>query len=80
MRHSRILTFALIVAFALIALPMSRALAAQDASPVAGAAGGTLYTFDSGAEGFFTKTYFYDTGSEVVAFDAQFTPELAQRA
>ena len=39
-----------------------------------------LYTFDSGEAGFFTKTYFYDTGSEVVAFDAQFTPELAEAA
>ena len=47
---------------------------------MAGAEGGTLYTFDSGEAGFFTKTYFYDTGSEVVAFDAQFTPELAEQA
>jgi glyoxylase-like metal-dependent hydrolase (beta-lactamase superfamily II) len=53
---------------------------AQQASPVAGADGGALYTFDSGEAGFFTKTYFYDTGSEVVAFDAQFTPELAEQA
>ena len=44
---------------------------------MAGSAGGTLYTFDSGEAGFFTKTYFYDTGQEVVAVDAQFTPELA---
>lgn len=52
-------------------------VSAHEATPeVAGA----LYTFDSGADGFFTKTYFYDTGKEVVAFDAQFTPELAQRA
>jgi glyoxylase-like metal-dependent hydrolase (beta-lactamase superfamily II) len=53
---------------------------AQEASPVTGAEGGTLYTYDSGEGGFFTKTYFYDTGSEVVAFDAQFTPELAEQA
>ena len=53
---------------------------AQHASPVAGAEGGALYTFDSGEAGFFTKTYFYDTGEEVVAFDAQFTPELAEAA
>src|SRR5215211_9364290 len=53
---------------------------AQTASPVSGSDGGALYTFDSGEAGFFTKTYFYDTGSEVVAFDAQFTPELAERA
>src|SRR4051812_5074861 len=54
--------------------------AAQDATPVAGPAGGALYTYDSGEAGFFTKTYFYDTGQEVVAFDAQFTPELAEAA
>src|SRR5215208_7361989 len=53
---------------------------AQTASPVSGSEGGTLYTYDSGEAGFFTKTYFYDTGSEVVAFDAQFTPELAEQA
>jgi glyoxylase-like metal-dependent hydrolase (beta-lactamase superfamily II) len=53
---------------------------AQEASPVTGAEGGALYTFDSGEAGFFTKTYFYDTGSEVVAFDAQFTPQLAEAA
>src|SRR5918994_3961327 len=56
------------------------ARAAQQASPVAGSTGGTLYTFDSGEAGFFTKTYFYDTGAEVVAFDAQFTPQLAEEA
>src|SRR5215207_6156929 len=53
---------------------------AQTASPVSGSEGGALYTYDSGEAGFFTKTYFYDTGSEVVAFDAQFTPELAEAA
>jgi glyoxylase-like metal-dependent hydrolase (beta-lactamase superfamily II) len=53
---------------------------AQVATPVTGSKGGTLYTYDSGEAGFFTKTYFYDTGSEVVAFDAQFTPELAEQA
>src|SRR5215213_8527445 len=53
---------------------------AQPASPVSGSEGGALYTYDSGEAGFFTKTYFYDTGSEVVAFDAQFTPELAGAA
>jgi glyoxylase-like metal-dependent hydrolase (beta-lactamase superfamily II) len=60
--------------------PIGHALAAQQASPVAGSTGGTLYSFDSGEAGFFTKTYFYDTGAEVVAFDAQFTPELAEQA
>src|SRR5215217_7454422 len=70
-----------IVLVSLVAFPPSGITAlAQDASPVAGAEGGTLYTYDSGEGGFFTKTYFYDTGSEVVAFDAQFTPELAEDA
>jgi glyoxylase-like metal-dependent hydrolase (beta-lactamase superfamily II) len=65
----------------LLTFPLSTVpAAAQHASPVAGAEGGALYTFDSGEAGFFTKTYFYDTGSEVVAFDAQFTPELAEQA
>jgi glyoxylase-like metal-dependent hydrolase (beta-lactamase superfamily II) len=76
-------SFALLTAFvaSLFALPLSAVpAAAQQASPVAGAAGGTLYTYDSGEAGFFTKTYFYDTGSEVVAFDAQFTPDLAEQA
>src|SRR5215204_6118941 len=53
---------------------------AQPASPVSGSEGGALYTYDSGEAGFFTKTYFYDTGSEVVAFDAQFTTQLAEAA
>ena len=75
--------FALLIALlvGLWALPLSAIPAtAQQASPVTGREGGTLYTFDSGEAGFFTKTYFYDTGSEVVAFDAQFTPELAEQA
>jgi glyoxylase-like metal-dependent hydrolase (beta-lactamase superfamily II) len=41
---------------------------------------GALYSFESPAEGFNTKTYFYDTGKEVVAFDAQFTPQAATAA
>jgi glyoxylase-like metal-dependent hydrolase (beta-lactamase superfamily II) len=46
-----------------------------------GAAGkGKLYTFESDAGGFNTKTFFYDTGAEVVAFDTQFTPDLAEQA
>jgi glyoxylase-like metal-dependent hydrolase (beta-lactamase superfamily II) len=65
----------------LCALPFTAVpVTAQQASPVTGPAGGRLYTYDSGEAGFFTKTYFYDTGSEVVAFDAQFTPELAEAA
>src|SRR5215213_4684855 len=69
------------VAFMLTTLAVGLSPArAQEASPVTGSAGGALYTYDSGEAGFFTKTYFYDTGTEVVAFDAQFTPELAEAA
>jgi len=38
------------------------------------------YVFESDANGFNTKTVFYDNGSEVVAFDAQFTSTLAQES
>ena len=75
--------FALLVALliSLAACPLNaHSVDAQPASPVAGADGGMPYTYDSGEAGFFTKTYFYDTGHEVVAFDAQFTPELAEQA
>ncbi|MCB9741549.1 MAG: MBL fold metallo-hydrolase [Alphaproteobacteria bacterium] len=34
--------------------------------------------FTSGAEGFDTHSYWVDTGAEVVVFDAQFTPALAE--
>jgi glyoxylase-like metal-dependent hydrolase (beta-lactamase superfamily II) len=75
--------FALLVALlmSLTAFPLNVPLVdAQTASPVTGSEGGALYTFDSGEAGFFTKTYFYDTGREVVAFDAQFTSDLAEAA
>lgn len=39
-----------------------------------------VYVFESGAGGFNTKTFFYDNGEEVVAFDTQFTGALAQAA
>ena len=41
---------------------------------------GKIYTFESDANGFNTRTYFYDTGDEVIAFDAQFTPALAEKS
>lgn len=41
---------------------------------------GKIYVFESDANGFNTKTVFYDDGKEVVAFDAQFTEETAQKA
>jgi glyoxylase-like metal-dependent hydrolase (beta-lactamase superfamily II) len=79
MRRFHLLTVALILMLATLVAGRVPA-AAQSATPVVGAEGGALYTYDSGEAGFFTKTYFYDTGSEVVAFDAQFTPELAEAA
>jgi glyoxylase-like metal-dependent hydrolase (beta-lactamase superfamily II) len=39
-----------------------------------------LYVFESDASGFNTKTVFFDNGEEVVAIDAQFTPELARKS
>lgn len=39
---------------------------------------GSLGTFTSDAAGFNTHSFYYDTGHEVVVFDAQFTVELAQ--
>jgi glyoxylase-like metal-dependent hydrolase (beta-lactamase superfamily II) len=41
---------------------------------------GRLLTFESDGNGFNTKTFFYDTGAEVVAFDTQFTPGYAAQA
>lgn len=41
---------------------------------------GKIYVFESDANGFNTKTVFYDDGKEVIAFDAQFTEQAAQQA
>lgn len=45
-----------------------------------GPAQGRMIEFKSGAEGFDTRTFFYEGENEVVAFDAQFTPALAEQA
>jgi glyoxylase-like metal-dependent hydrolase (beta-lactamase superfamily II) len=79
MHRRPIITVAVVLMLTALVGQRSPALA-QSASPVTGSDGGVLYTFDSGEAGFFTKTYFYDTGTEVVAFDAQFTPEQAEAA
>src|SRR5678816_4049427 len=39
----------------------------------------SLGTFTSDAAGFDTHSFYYDTGKEVVVFDAQFTPDLARQ-
>ncbi|MBK7963555.1 MAG: MBL fold metallo-hydrolase [Bdellovibrionales bacterium] len=41
---------------------------------------GRIIEFKSGPEGFDTRTFFYEGSQEVVAFDAQFTPELARQS
>ena len=39
----------------------------------------SLFTFTSDAAGFDTHSFWLDTGSEVVVFDAQFTEELVNQ-
>lgn len=51
---------------------------AEEAPPASGEAPASIGEFTSGAEGFDTHSFYYDTGSEVVVFDAQFTPELGR--
>lgn len=46
----------------------------------ASASAARIIEFKSGHEGFDTKTFFYEGDQEVVAFDAQFTPALAEKA
>jgi glyoxylase-like metal-dependent hydrolase (beta-lactamase superfamily II) len=41
---------------------------------------GRVIEFKSGLEGFDTRTFFYEGEHEVVAFDSQFTPELAKQS
>ena len=46
----------------------------------AGTHQGRIIEFKSGPNGFDTRTFFYEGESEVVAFDSQFTPELAKQS
>jgi len=39
-----------------------------------------IFVYESDSSGFNTNTVFYDNGEEVVAIDAQFTPELAEKS
>ena len=39
-----------------------------------------IYGFESDSNGFNTKNFFYDNGEEVVVFDSQFTPDIAQKS
>lgn len=50
-------------------------------TPVKASTGaGRVIEFKSGPEGFDTRTFFYVGENEVVAFDAQFTPDLARQS
>ena len=52
----------------------------EHSDPLTSSATGQMHVFESDANGFNTKTFFYDNGSEVVAFDTQFTPALAEQS
>ncbi len=52
---------------------------ATGTSPTAGVAAESFGTFTSDGAGFDTHSYWLDTGREVVVFDAQFTPALAEK-
>ncbi len=41
---------------------------------------GRISEFKSGPNGFDTRTFFYEGQNEVIAFDSQFTPELAKQS
>lgn len=41
---------------------------------------GRMIEFKSGPNGFDTRTFFYEGQNEVIAFDSQFTPELAKQS
>ncbi|MEY3903599.1 MAG: hypothetical protein RL189_2905, partial [Pseudomonadota bacterium] len=68
----------------LVSLASSAGCASLERGLAAGPQGAQLqpviYEFESGAEGFNTKTVFVDSGREVFAFDAQFTEQQAQSA
>lgn len=57
---------------------MNRIVLALIPSLFACAPAAEVHTFTSGADGFDTSTYWIDTGEQVVVFDAQFTPALAE--
>ncbi len=59
------------------------AISASGCNTVAARAGaheGRVIEFKSGPSGFDTRTFFYEAEHEVVAFDSQFTTELATRS
>ena len=84
MSQPRRLALTLTTALALLTSACGQAPAGWAATPDAAALatsarGLALHTFTSGAAGFDTHSHWLDTGKEVVVFDAQFTPALAEQ-
>ncbi|MCX6119098.1 MAG: MBL fold metallo-hydrolase [Proteobacteria bacterium] len=69
-----------ISALASILLPFACATSNEKLSRAQSQNSGQMYVFESDSNGFNTKTFFYDNGQEVVAFDSQFTPDLAKQS
>jgi glyoxylase-like metal-dependent hydrolase (beta-lactamase superfamily II) len=67
-------------ALASILLPFACATSNEKLSRAQSTNSGQMYVFESDSNGFNTKTFFYDNGQEVVAFDSQFTPDLAKQS
>lgn len=64
--------------FAPLALLASLAVGCATTPPATPPAALAVHTFTSGEAGFHTNSAWIDTGSEVVVFDTQFTPALAE--
>jgi glyoxylase-like metal-dependent hydrolase (beta-lactamase superfamily II) len=70
------------IAFAFAAAALLNTAAcgdAQESEPLQGEIAGTLSQFTSDAAGFDTHSFYYDTGRQVIVFDAQFTEDHAEQ-
>lgn len=70
---------ALTLATTLAACADTQAAPPASTTPVESVTAPHLETFTSDAAGFDTHSFWFDTGHEVVVFDAQFTPSTAQQ-
>ena len=59
---------------------LSLLILASCASPKVQEKGAPVQSYESDANGFNTKSFFYDTGKEVVVFDTQFTEKFAEES
>lgn len=59
---------------------MAISISACSTPAKAGHSAGRIIEFKSGPEGFDTRTFFYEGENEVIAFDSQFTPVLAEQS